>query len=442
MATITTSTQPSTAIAGNGKNANYRFALNALFTLFFLWGFITCLNDIIIPHLKALLTLNYAEAMLVQFAFFIAYAVISIPAGFMLKKTGYKNGIVIGLAIMGAACFIFCPAASELSYPIFLIGFFVLAAGITILQVAANPYVALLGKPQTSSSRLNLAQAFNSLGTTIAPYIGAIIVLGVAIKTSAELGALSTQQLSAYYMSQKLAVQVPYIVIGIILFIIAIFFLVIKLPRLEGIETPSKKVKSDTDVKEPSAWARKHLLLGSIAIFLYVGAEVSIGSFLVLYMNQSYIADFSFATGAKMVALYWGGAMIGRFIGSAVQKKIAPSKVLAFNAVIAIILVVITMVTFGYIAMYAIILVGLFNSIMFPTIFSLAIEDLGTKTNQGSSLLCTAIVGGAIIPVLQGVLADSITIHYCFIIPALCYAFILYYGLKGHKYKSIHKLAE
>ncbi|MEI6055983.1 MAG: sugar MFS transporter [Lentisphaerota bacterium] len=428
------SSSSATMAATGGEQKNYQFALSVLITLFFMWGFLTCLNDIIIPHLKSLFTLSYAQAMLIQFAFFMAYFIVSIPAGLMVKKVGYKNGIVIGLTIMAIACFMFIPSAKMQIYGMFLTAFFVLAAGITILQVAANPYVAVLGKAETASSRLTLAQAFNSLGTTIAPFLGAVVILSVAIKASDKLNASlkTAQDIAAYNHTIASSVQIPYIILGIILLALAVFFLIIKLPKLQGLETHHDHVAVDGEKK--SAWAYKHLTLGAVGIFVYVGGEVAIGSFLVSYLSQDFIAGYSVAKAGGMVALYWGGAMIGRFIGSAVQKKIMPSKVLAFNAIAAIVLVIVSMMSFGHIAMYAILLVGLFNSVMFPTIFCLAIEDLGRHTNQGSGILCAAIVGGAIIPVVQGFLADKIGIHHCFIIPVLCYIYIAYYAVKGCKH--------
>jgi len=417
------------------QSQNYKFALSVLITLFFMWGFLTCLNDIIIPHLKGLFTLSYTQSMLIQFSFFMAYFIVSIPAGYLMKKVGYKNGIVIGLTTMATACFLFIPAARMQIYGIFLGAFFVLASGITILQVAANPYVAALGKPETASSRLNLAQAFNSLGTTIAPYLGSIVILAVAIKATEKLKASTKTALDIIVYNHAIAnsVQIPYIALGLILLILAIFFLIVKLPKLQGIETHHDYLVQSED-KKKSAWAFKHLTLGAIAIFVYVGGEVSIGSFLVNYISQDFIAGFSQAKAGSMVALYWGGAMLGRFMGSVVQKKVMPSKVLAFNAIVAIALVITSMITFGHIAMYAILAVGLFNSVMFPTIFCLAIEDLGVHTNQGSGILCTSIVGGAIIPVIQGFFADKIGIHHAFFIPVLCYMYIFYYATKGCKH--------
>jgi FHS family L-fucose permease-like MFS transporter len=310
----------------------------------------------------------------------------------------------------------------------FLIALFVLASGITILQVAANPYVAILGKPETASSRLNLTQAFNSVGTTIAPYFGSLIILSLAVKTMTPI------QISQYKIAESSAVQVPYLGLAAALFVIAAIFAVIKLPKIEASDIMAT---GDNGVnyseKHKSAWGYRHLVLGAIGIFVYVGGEVSIGSFLVNYIGQPFIAGLKEADAGKYVSFYWGGAMIGRFIGSAVQRKINAGKVLTFTAVIAAVLVIISMLTFGQLAMWAILSIGLFNSIMFPTIFTLAIDGLGKHTGQASGILCTAIVGGAILPVVQGMFADKIGIHHAFFIPVLCYIYIAYYGLKGHK---------
>ncbi len=432
---MATSVQLNTAkIKLSGGQQNYTFALTTLTTLFFMWGFITCLNDILIPHFKAVFTLNYTQVMLIQFSFFTAYAIVSLPAGILVEKIGYKSGIVIGLITAGIGCLLFYPAASVQSYAMFLGALFVLASGITILQVAANPYVAILGKSETASSRLNLTQAFNSLGTTIAPYFGSLIILSIAVKTVEDFKTMSVDQISAYKVAESGAVQVPYLGLAAALFVIAAIFAVIKLPKIEA----SDIIANGDDGMNyhdmhKSAWDYKHLVLGAIGIFVYVGGEVSIGSFLVNYIGQPFIAGLKEADAGKLVSFYWGGAMIGRFIGSAVQRKINPGKVLSFNAFVAAVLVIISMLTFGQVAMWAILAVGLFNSIMFPTIFTLAIDGLGKHTGQASGILCTAIVGGAILPVVQGFFADNIGIHHAFFIPVLCYIYIAYYGIKGHK---------
>jgi len=401
--------------SSNTESKNYSFALTSLTSLFFMWGFITCLNDILIPHLKGIFDLSYSQAMLVQFCFFGAYFIVSMPAGKIVKKLGYQKGIVLGLIIAAAGCFSFYPAAAMHSYPVFLMALFILASGITVLQVSANPYVSILGDPKTASSRLTMTQAFNSLGTTIAPFFGAYLILDQVVES------MSVTQ-------QAESVQLPYVLLASLLLILAAIFSYIKLPIVEHNE-------ESTDAKQlnGSAWQYRHLILGAIGIFVYVGAEVSIGSFLVSFFNDPNIAGLEESQAAKYIAYYWGGAMVGRFIGAAVMQKLAAGKVLAFNAFIAVIFIAITMLASGQVAMWSILLVGLCNSIMFPTIFSLAINGLGKHTSQGSGILCLAIVGGAILPLIQGVLADSIGVQNSFFLPIICYVFIAYYGLSGSK---------
>ena len=424
-----------TTITPNALDKNpYAGSLSVLTSLFFIWGFITCLNDILIPHLKAVFTLNYTQAMLVQFCFFTAYFVVSVPSGYLVEKINYKGGIIAGLSIAGIGCLLFYPAAGQHSYPLFLAAFFVLASGITLLQVAANPYVTLLGKPETASSRLTMTQAFNSLGTTIAPYFGTLLILSTAVKSAEEIKLLNTEELSAYQAAQAAAVQNPYLFLAAVLFLIAVIFALIKLPAIKAAGQPSESIENLTfDELHDSAWGYKHLVLGAIGIFMYVGGEVSIGSFLINFMGEPAIAGLAEKDAGKYVSFYWGGAMVGRFIGAAVMQKIQPGKVLAFNAVAAAILVLITMTGSGSVVMWTLLSVGLFNSIMFPTIFSLAVNGLGKHTGQGSGILCAAIVGGAILPVVQGFFADRIGIQQAFFIPVLCYCYIAFYGWRGYK---------
>ena len=431
MAVSPTTTINRNADVKNGET-NYSSALTVLTSLFFMWGFLTALNDILIPHLKAVFSLNYAQAMLVQFVFFAAYFIMSLPSGYIVEKIGYKKGIVIGLVAAGIGCLLFYPAAAIRSYPLFLFAFFILATGITLLQVAANPYVSILGKPEMASSRLNLTQAFNSLGTTIAPYFGSILILSVAVKSAAEITKLDTAQLSAYKLAEASAVQVPYLGLAAALFILAAAIGAVKLPEIKAESNNNGKENGTFDHIHESAWKYKHVLLGAVGIFVYVGAEVAIGSFLVNYLGEKNIGGLTEAQAGKYVSFYWGGAMVGRFIGSAVLRKLKPGNVLGFNSIVAALLVLITMIFTGHIAMWAVLLVGLFNSIMFPTIFTLGIAGLGKHTGQASGILIMAIVGGALIPVLQGVLADNIGIHHAFILPVLCYLYIAYYGYKGH----------
>ncbi|WP_340121356.1 L-fucose:H+ symporter permease [Methylobacter svalbardensis] len=421
----------------NSSDQNpYLGSLTLLTSLFFIWGFITCLNDILIPHLKAVFTLNYTQAMLVQFCFFTAYFVVSVPSGYLVKKIDYKGGIITGLAIAGVGCLLFYPAASLHSYPLFLAAFFVLASGITLLQVAANPYVTILGKPETASSRLTLTQAFNSLGTTIAPYLGALFILATAVKTADDIELLNADQLSVYQAAQAAAVQIPYLLLAAALFFMAVVFALIKLPKIEATETQV----SGIDGIHGSAWSYRHLVLGAIGIFVYVGGEVSIGSFLINFLGEPSIAGLAERDAGKYVSFYWGGAMIGRFIGAGVMQKIQPGKALTVSAVTAALLVLMTIFSNGQVAMWTILSVGLFNSIMFPTIFSLAVSGLGKHTGQGSGILCAAIVGGAILPVVQGLFADRIGIQQAFFIPVLCYGYIAYYGWRGCKYSAVLRL--
>ena len=408
----------SDALSVQSNNDNYGFALVSLTSLFFMWGLITSLNDVLIPRLKAVFDLSYTEAMMIQFCFFFAYFIVSLPAGSLIKRIGYKSGVVVGLIIAGIGCACFYPAAAYESYNYFLAALFVLAAGITILQVAANPYVTALGNPITASSRLTMTQAFNSLGTTVGPWLGGILIL-----TSATSAVESS-------VTDASSVQMPYLVLAGTLIVMSVIFAMLKLPEIED-EEPT----STTDV-EGSAWHYSHLILGSIAIFVYVGAEVTIGSFLINFMGEESIAGLEEIEAAKYVSFYWAGAMVGRFIGAAAMQKIAAGKALAFNAIAASILVAVTVFSSGALAMWSILLVGLFNSIMFPTIFSLGVAGLGVHTSQGSGILCLAIVGGALLPLLQGLLADNYGIQNSFALAIICYAYIAYYGLKGSNIKS------
>ncbi len=409
MTTITTQTT-----AHSGGTHNYKMPLIFLTSLFFMWGFMTSLNDILIPHLRSAFSLNYTQAMLIQFCFFGAYALVSMPAGKLLDRIGYQKGIVVGLLLAGLGCWVFWPSASALSYPLFLGALFILAGGITILQVSANPYVSALGPANTASSRLILSQAFNSLGTTIGPWLGGKVILGAVV-----VGAAATAEASS--------VQLPYLGLGALFIVMALVFARIKLPVLD-IETTPANVALHDDGK--SAWSFPQLKLGIVAIFVYVGGEVSVGSFLVNYLGDNKIAGLSASEAAAYVSLFWGGAMVGRFIGVFTTRKFAPGKVLAFHAVAGVALVSLSMFTSGSIAMWSILAVGLCNSIMFPTIFSLSVSGLGQHTSQGSGLLCMAIVGGALLPVLQGVIADNIGLQAGFILPILCYLYITFYGLK------------
>jgi FHS family L-fucose permease-like MFS transporter len=416
------------ASAPPGRAAGTRLALSVMTTIFFMWGFITALNDVLIPHLKSVFTLNYTEVMLVQFTFFGAYFIMSLPSGKVLAHWGYRASIIIGLIVTGIGALLFLPAAQAPSYPLFLLAFFVLASGITLLQVAANPYVSLLGAARYASARLNLAQALNSLGTTIAPKLGGFLILSAAVLGAAELAQLSPAAQAAYKAQQAHLVQGPYIGIAIALFVLAIVVWLCRLPQLEN-----TAAADDSRHRFADALKVRRVWLGMLAIFVYVGAEVSIGSFMVNYLALPDIGNMSEAAATGYVSLYWGGAMVGRFIGSALLTRIDTRKLLAFNAAVAALLVLATMLTFGHVALWSVVAIGLFNSIMFPNIFTLGIEKFGPLTGKVSSLLVMAIVGGAIIPLAQGALADHIGVHHAYVLPLVCYLYIIYYGLKGSR---------
>jgi FHS family L-fucose permease-like MFS transporter len=401
--------------------------------LFFMWGFLTCLNDILIPHLKGIFDLNYAQAMLVQFCFFSSYFIFALPAGKLVEWRGYKGTMVIGLLVMAAGAFLFLPASAAASFGLFLAALVILAAGITTLQVAANPYVAHLGPPETSAARLNLSQAFNSFGTFVAPFFGSMFILASAPMAQEKVRTLSAAALQAYRTEQASSVRLPYLGIGLTLVLLAIAFAVLKMPTMD-FTRDIRPGELDESGKGGSIWHHPVLIAGAVAIFVYVGAEVSIGSFLVNYFGLPDIAAFPEKTAAKYVSLYWGGAMVGRFIGSWLLTKFRTSVVLGTAAVIACGLVGTSILTHGHTAMWAIIAVGLFNSVMFPSIFTVGLTGLGPMTSKGSSLMVAAIVGGALIPLAEGHLADKIGVQHAFMIPAVCYVYIALFGYLGGRH--------
>ena len=502
MAIAAPNTSTSTTAPGAGQS--YGAPLATVTTLFFMWGFLTCLNDILVPHLKAIFDLNYTQVMLINFAFFGAYFLFSLPSAKIVDWIGYQRSMVVGLLTMGAGAFLFVPAASAPSYPLFLGALIVLAAGITCLQVAANPYVTVLGKPETASSRLNLTQAFNSLGTFLAPFFGGLLILSTTPKTIAEIRAMASDAALTYRLHEAATVKTPYVGLGIALVLLAIAIGSFKLPKIEHAQHKVGEKISD------SIWRHPNLIFGAIAIFVYVGAEVSIGSFLVNYFGQPEIGGLAEKLGASFVAFYWGGAMLGRFIGSnflggakakhmvlvtvacialiflsyPIQSRMPPGYqpgvpnltwlawllvagrplfvlvavatatiagfaalrggratantgiLLGICAISTSALVAISMLSNGHLAMWSIILVGFFNSIMFPSIFTLGVAELGPLTGDGSGIMIMAIVGGAIIPVAQGWIADHIGIHHAFFLPVICYLYILFFALSGSKPNS------
>jgi MFS transporter, FHS family, L-fucose permease len=425
--------------------ASYTGPLMVVTTLFFMWGAITSLNDVLIPHFQQVFNLKLAVSMLVQTAFFSAYFVFSIPSAKIVDWLGYQRAMVVGLLTMGAGALLFVPAAKVPSFGLFLTALIVLAAGITLLQVAANPYVTVLGSPRTASSRLNLTQAFNSLGTTVAPWIGGLFILSAAAVAASDPA------------QQAASVIKPYVFLAVTLALLAVLIGSFKLPKIESAERHVGEKVSD------SIWRHPNLVFGAIAIFAYVGAEVAIGSSIANYLALDNIGRFVSASGvpdaahryqealrvaAKYISLYWGGAMMGRFIGSAVLQKIKTGRLLAFCAVMAGLLVMTSVLSNGAIAMWSILLVGFFNSIMFPSIFTLGVAELGPLTGDGSGVLIMAIVGGAAIPWVVGKSADLINarsyggaiwgqgLHFALIVPTLCYLYILFFALSGSKPNS------
>lgn len=414
-------------------NQKYGASMFYMVLLFFTWGFLTELDGALIPYLKGLFSLSNFQAALVQFAFFIAFFCVSLPSSWLLNRIGYHRGIIVGLVIMAIGSWLFYPASAVISYPIFLGAIFVLASGVTLLQVAANPYVARLGAPEKASNRLNLAQGFNSVAKVIAPLAGSYFILR-------GLAGLSPEE-------QAKAVQIPYLVLGGLLLVLAIAFYFIKLPEVV-------ELSSEDDSKEKeSIWKKGHLVKGAVAIFLYVGAEVTIASFLVIYLSenvfpnlqdfQGYVEGIDSVegktarfreVGAWYLPFYWGGLMVGRLLGTYILRFISSQKLLTLASIVCIVLILFFSVSSGYMAMILLISTGLFLSIMWSNIFTLAIDGLGSQTSQGSGLLVAAIVGGAFIPLLQGLIADStIGLHNSFIITLVSFIYIAWYGLRGYK---------
>ncbi|RTJ67133.1 glucose/galactose MFS transporter [Campylobacter jejuni] len=393
------------------------FALAALTALFFAMGFITVLNDILIPHLKAIFNLNHFESALVQFCFFGAYFATGGIFGKLLEKVGYPIGVVLGFVLTAIGCVLFYPAASMASYPIFLGAFFILASGVVLLQTAGNPFVTLLA-PGKEATALTLVQAFNSLGTTLGPIFGAAFILSDTVKYASKL-------------EEAQSVQIPYLGIAGILILLAIVTYLLRLP--DARQMVEKIIDKKNHNNKGSVFEYPHFVLGVAAIFFYVGAEVSIGSFLILTMEK--FANIQEITAAKYIVYYWGGAMIGRFIGSFVMTKLAPNKCLVFNSIVNICLIIMAILIGGKIAMVALLAIGLFNSIMFPTIFSLATKKLGKFTSRASGLISMAIVGGALIPPVQGLVADYFDLLISYLVPLLCYFYILFFAIKGYRVK-------
>ena len=389
--------------------------------LFFIFGGITSLNDVIIPKLKELFTLNYTQAMLVQFCFFTAYLVIGIPGARLVKKIGYMRGAVAGLVTMMAGCLLFIPASQTATYALFLLALFVLASGVVIVQVVSNPLISLLGKPETAHSRLTFAQGFNSVGTTVFPYFGSLLILGSLATVTAD--QLSGVELDAYRTAESQAIVHGYLGIAAALAVVAGAVWLFR-NALKG-----EKHEASSGLAGLDLLKRPRFGFGALCIFLYVGAEVSIGSLIVSYLMQDHVMGLAEQAAGKLIAYYWGGAMFGRFIGSAVLRVISPGKVLAAVAIGAIALIAISTHTTGTLSGYSLLAIGLTNAIMFPTIFTLACEKLGPRAADGSGIINVAIFGGAVIPLLTGMIADATgSLALAFILPAACYAVIAGFG--------------
>ncbi|MGA7158119.1 MAG: sugar MFS transporter [Acidobacteriaceae bacterium] len=405
-------------------------AMGVATALFFMVGFLTCLNDIVSPHLKSIFGLDYAQTQSIPFFFFSSYFVFSYPAGKIVENFGYKKSMVIGLFVMALGAVGFLPAAHFANFSFFLVALVILAAGMTVVQVALNPYVTVIGPAATASSRLNLAQAFNSVGTFIAPFIGTYLILRHAgtPATTQQLLSMSAVQRHAYRVLEASTVRTPYLIITIALVLLALALAAIKLKPQTGHTDLTQDFRpgafAEALAAPTSIWKHKWVLFGALGIFTYVGAEVTIGNLLVNYMGLPQIAGLPESIAGYFLMVYWGGAMIGRFVGSAVLQKVRTGPVLTFAAVSAFLLVVISLLTHGHLAMGTMLAVGCFNSIMFPSIFTLGIQDLGPLTSKGSSILIAAILGGAIVPKLQGIVADHIGLHPSFFIPAICYIYI------------------
>lgn len=403
---------------GSGVVRGATAALVVLATTFFMWGFVTVLNDVLVPHLKSVFALTYTETLLIQFVFFGTYFLLALPGSKLIEWVGYKWSIVVGLGVTSAGALMFVPAASLPSYPLFLGALFVLASGITILQVAANPYVALLGSPETSSQRLNLVQAFNSLGTAIAPFAGGMLILANSVGGVSMEGHVLTE---AERMADALAVRAPYVGIALLLAALACFIALWPLPRPAAENTPET-------AQHGRVLSKPRLMLGVGAIFFYVGAEISVGSFLTNYISSANVGNMTHADAAFYVTLFWSGAMVGRFLGAGIMRFVPPWALLGFNSIAAGCLILLSLATTGQVALWSIVLVGLMNSIMFPTIFTLAIQGLGHLTQRGSGLLIMAIVGGALVPLLQAAVADGIGLTISFLVPVACYLYVMYFA--------------
>jgi MFS transporter, FHS family, L-fucose permease len=417
-ATDTSGTSP---VAGN--RAAEKAALRLLASLFFIWGFITVINNTLLPHLKSVFDLNYVETTLIESVWFVAYFVASIPSAKLIERVGYRRAMLIGLTIMAIGALMMIPAARLPSYGVTLAALFVIASGITLLQVAANPYVAVVGPADRASSRLNFVQAFNSLGTTLAPLFGGYLILGRSIAGTSQSGVAST---AAERLMDARAVQLPYLIVAAVLIVLAV---VIGRARLPDMGAQTRRASAQ-ERRSHSLWRHRNLVLGVPAIFIYLIAEIGVSNLFISFVSQPTIGNLTHEQASHYLFLLWGGMMVGRFAGSLMMRFIPGERVLAWFALAALVTMLVTCFAHGPIAMAALILVGLFHSVMFPTIFTLGIRGLGPLTEEGSGLLIMAIAGGALV-IVQGWLADRFGLQHSFLLTAVCELYIIYYALWG-----------
>jgi FHS family L-fucose permease-like MFS transporter len=405
---------------------NYRPALTLLASLFFMWGFITVINGTLLPHLRSVFELNYTQTTLIESVWFIAYFFASIPSAKLIEKVGYQRSMVIGLGLMATGALLMVPAARIPSYGVTLFALFVIASGITLLQVAANPYVAVVGSPETASSRLNLVQAFNSAGATLAPLFGGYLILGRTTSGNAVAGAAALTP--AERLADAQSVVLPYLIVAAVLAVLAVVIARFPLPAMGAATQRS----AAADRKGHSLWKHRNLVLGVPAIFIYLIAEIGVGNLFINFVSQPEIGNLTHKQASNYLFLLWGGMMVGRFIGSFLMQKAAPQRVLAAASLGACTVMLIATFTTGHVAMWALISVGLFHSIMFPTIFTLAIKGLGPLTEEGSGLLVMAIAGGALV-IVQGKLADTFGLQWSFLLTAACELYVLFYAVWGSR---------
>jgi len=419
-------TPPTPVVAAAPDGTSYRSGLTLLATLFFMWGFITVINNTLLPHLRSVFDLNYTQTTLIESVWFIAYFVASLPAAKLIERIGYQRSLVVGLAIMAIGALMMIPAARLPSYGVTLSALFVIASGITLLQVAANPYVAVVGTPETASSRLNLVQAFNSLGTTLAPLFGGYLILGRT--TSGTSSAGDAPLTAAERLADAQSVQLPYLIVAVVLVALAVVIARFPLPAMGTATQRSGKEAR----RSQSLWAHRNLVFGVPAIFIYLIAEIGVSNLFINFVSQPQIGDLTHEQASHYLFLLWGGMMVGRFVGAVVMQKVAPERVLAAASIAACVVMLIATFATGQLAMWALISVGLFHSIMFPTIFTLGIRGLGPLTEEGSGLLIMAIAGGALV-IVQGWMADVWGLQTSFLLTAACELYVLFYALWGSK---------